>query len=192
MRTPESVLFHPSARSFCPGIFGSAPDVPIRLIAATRGAGFDDSGSVLISEGAFRRSKVDSVTALSIAEAIARLWIGSDTPVRGDGNGVIREGLTRFLASLFIEKEFGADAAEAERGRERVAYAGIAKRDGPLSRTTAVDPTYLNSVANKGAMVWRLVDNLAGREAFTSTIRDLLASGKARLDGFNLAAVRAE
>src|SRR5436190_13036758 len=191
MRTPESVLFHPSARSFCPGIFGSAPDVPIRLIAATRGAGFDDSGSVLISEGAFRRSKVDSVTALSISEAIARLWIGADTPVRGDGNGVLREGLTRFLASLFIEKEFGADAAEAERARERVAYAGIAKRDGPLSRSTAVDPTYLNSVANKGAMVWRLVDSVAGRDTFIATLKALLASGKTDADGLTLGGARA-
>jgi tetratricopeptide (TPR) repeat protein len=104
---------------------------------------------------------------------------------------VLREGLTRFLATLFIEKEFGPEAADAERGRERIAYAGIAKRDGPLSRTTAVDPTYQNSVANKGAMVWRLVDNLAGREAFTATIKDLLASGKASIDGLNLAAVRA-
>src|SRR5439155_18112767 len=101
--------------SFYAGILRSAPDVPIRLIAAKRGAGFDDSGAVLISEGAFRRSKVDSVTALSIAEAIARLWIGSDTPVRGDGNGVIREGLTRFFANLFLEKEFGAKAAAEER-----------------------------------------------------------------------------
>jgi len=128
---------------------------------------------------------------MNVSEAVARIWIGADTPVRGEGSGVVREGLTRFLATLFIEKQFGPDAAEAERGRQRVAYAAIAKRDGPLSRTTALDPTYLNSVANKGAMVWRLLDNVVGRDAFVATIRALLTSGKTDADGFTLAAARA-
>mgnify|MGYP003693853421 CR=1 FL=1 len=138
----------------------------MRLISTTRGAGFEDAGTILLGEGSFRRQKIDAVTALSIGEAIARLWIGGDTTVRGEGHGVVREGLTRFLATLFIEKQFGAEAAEAERARQRVAYSGVAKRDGPLSRTTPLDATYFNSVANKGAMVWRLVDHLVGRDAF--------------------------
>ena len=179
------------ARALYATLFGAIPDVPVRLIAVRRGAGFDDSGSVLISEGAFRRTKVDSVTALAIAEAIARLWIGSDTPVRGDGYGVIREGLTRFFANLFIEKEFGAEAAAEELARQRLAYSAIAKRDAPLARTTRLEPTYFNSVANKGAMVWRLSDHVIGRESFIATIRGLLARGKTDSDGFSLNSVRA-
>jgi len=107
-------------------------------------------------------------------------------PVRGEGHGVIREGLTRFLATLFIEKQFGVEAAESERARQRVAYAAIAKRDAPLSRTTPVDPTYFNSVANKGAMVWRLADHLAGRDAFVAAMRSVLANGKTDGEGFSL------
>ena len=179
------------ARTFFGTMLGQAPDVPIRLVAVSRGAGFEEAGTILLGNGSFQRKAIDSTTAMSISEAIARLWIGADTPVRGEGYGVLREGLTRFLATLFIEKEFGPEAAAAERGRERVGYAGIAKRDGPLARTTAVDPTYLNSVANKGAMVWRLVDNLVGRQAFTSTVKDLLAGGKTNADGLSLAAARA-
>src|SRR6202140_1044584 len=101
------------ARTFYAGMFGSAPVVPLRLVAVNRGAGFDDAGTVLLSEGAFRRKKVDAVTALGIAEAIARIWIGADTPVRGEGNGVLREGLVGFAAALFIEKQFGAQVADA-------------------------------------------------------------------------------
>ena len=179
------------ARTFYAGLFGTAPDVPVRLISTTRGAGFEDAGTILLSEGSFRRKKIDAVTALSIGEAIARLWVGGDTTVRGDGHGVIREGLTRFLATLFIEKQFGADAAEAERARQRVAYSGVAKRDGPLSRTTPIDATYFNSVANKGAMVWRLLDHLVGRDVFVATLRSLLADGKTAVDGFSLARARA-
>jgi tetratricopeptide (TPR) repeat protein len=146
---------------------------------------------VLLGEGAFRRKAIDSSTAMTLAETVARLWIGTDTPVRGEGHGVLDQGLTRFVATLFLEKEFGGDAAEAERGRERVAYATIAKRDGPLSRSTPVDPTYLNSVANKGAMVWRLVDHVVGRDTFVATIKTLLASGKSSPDGLTLAQARA-
>jgi tetratricopeptide (TPR) repeat protein len=179
------------ARSFYASLFGSAPDLPVRMISVTRGAGFEDAGTVLLGEGAFARKSVDSSTAMTVAEAVARLWIGADTPVRGEGHGVLDAGLTRFVAALFIEKQFGADEAEAERGRERVAYAAIAKRDGPLSRSTPADPTYLNSVANKGAMIWRLVDRVVGRDVFVATIKALLGAGKTDPDGLTLAAARA-
>ena len=179
------------ARSFYAGLFGTTPEAPIRLISVTRGAGFEDAGAIFLGEGSFRRKKIDAVTALSVGEAIARLWIGGDTPVRGEGHGVVREGLTRFLATLFIEKQFGADAAEAERARQRVAYAGVARRDGPLSRTTPADSTYFNSVANKGAMGWRLIDHLVGHDGFVAALRSLLANGKTSVDGFSLARARA-
>jgi hypothetical protein len=179
------------ARTFYAGMFGTVPAVPLRLVAVTRGAGFDDAGTALISEGAFRRKKIDSVTALGIAEAVARVWIGADTPVRGEGYGVLREGLVRFAASLFIEKEFGAEAADAERGRQRFAYSAIAKRDAPLSRATLLDGgTYLNSAANKGAMVWRLVDHSLGRDGFVAAVRGLLAAAKGDAEGLSLARAR--
>jgi len=179
------------ARAFFASVFGPASEVPIRLVAAKRGGGFDDAGTVLLSEGAFRRRKIDSVTALAITEAMARLWIGAETPVRGDGHGVLREGLVRFLATLFFEKQFGADAATEERARERMAYESIAKRDAPLSRTTPLETTYFNSVSNKGAMVWRLAYNLIGRDQFMATLRELLAAAKTDPAGLSLARVRA-
>jgi tetratricopeptide (TPR) repeat protein len=178
------------ARTFFAALFGQAPAAPLRLVAVTRGAGFDDAGTVLLGEGAFRRRKLDASTALEISEAVARVWIGADTPVRGEGYGVLREGLTRFVAGLFIEKQFGAEAAEAERVRQRLSYAAIAKRDGPLARTTPFDATYFSSVTNKGAMVWRLVDHIVGREAFLTTLRGLLTNAKTGADGLSLARAR--
>jgi tetratricopeptide (TPR) repeat protein len=178
------------ARSFYAGLLGAAPAVPLRLVSVTRGAGFDDAGTVLLGEGAFRRKKIDSVTALSISEAVARLWIGAETPVRGEGHGLLREGLVRFLATLFIEKQFGAEAAEAERGRQRLAYSAIAKRDLALSRATPLDGTYFNSVTNKGAMVWRLADHVVGRDSFVAALRGLLLSGKTDAEGLSLARAR--
>jgi hypothetical protein len=180
-----------NAREFYAAMLGAAPDVPIRLVAVKRGAGFDDAGTILVSEGALRRKKIDSATALAVAEAVVRIWIGANTAVRGEGHGVVREGLVRFFANVFLEKEFGPEAAAEERARQRLSYAAIAKRDAPLSRTTPLDPTYFNSVGNKGSMIWRLAYSLAGRDAFIAAVRELLAAGKSETDGLTLARLRA-
>jgi len=180
-----------NARAFYATLLGAAPELPIRLITVRRGAGFDDAGAILLGEGSLRRTKVDATTALAIAEAVARMWIGTNTAARGEGYGVLREGLARYVADLFLEKEFGAEAANEERARQRLAYASIAKRDAPLARTTALDPTYFNSVGNKGAMVWRLVATMIGRDAFIGVVRDALASSHKDAEGFSLARFRA-
>lgn len=166
-----------AARTFYAGLLGQAPDVPVRVVAVTRGAGISDGGTLLVSTAAFRRSKIDSATALFIGEGVARLWVGGATPVRGEGVGVITEGLTRYLATAFLEKQFGRETADAERFRQRLDYATVAKRDAPLSKTTPLDDTYFTSVANKGAMVWRLAERITGRDAFMSTLRSLLQKG---------------
>ncbi len=167
-----------NARAFYAALLGPAPEIPIRLVSLRRGSGFSDGGTILIEPGAFRRAKLDSATARLIAEAVGRLWIGGQTSVRGEGGGLLREGLTRFLAALFIEKQFGRNAAQEELLRERLAYSTVAKKDGPLARVTPLDPSYFSSVPNKGAMVWRLIEQKVGREVFMSTLRGLFQPGK--------------
>jgi hypothetical protein len=186
----QLVALAAQARSYFSGMFGAAPAVPIRLVAARRGAGFSDGGTVLLESAAFRRSKVDASSARQIAEAIARVWIGGQTAVRGEGSGVLRDGLVRFLAILFIEKQFGRDAAAAEILRGRLAYAPISKRDGPLALTTPLDATYFNSVPNKGSLIWRLVDRRMGRDAFIASVKSALVAGKE--NGLWLSALRKE
>jgi len=156
------ITFAANARAYYAGQLGPGPEVPIRLVSVRRGSGFNDAGTVLVDQGTFRRSKLDSTTALLISEAVCRLWIGAQTPVRGDGGGLLRDGLTRFLAASFLEKQFGHDLAQEELLRERLAYSTVAKRDGPLARVTQLDSTYFNSVPNKGGMVWRLIDHSLG------------------------------
>jgi hypothetical protein len=165
------------ARSFYAGLLGPAPDTPVRVVAVTRGGGASYGGTLLVSTGAFRRPKIDSATALSVGEAVARLWIGGQTAVRGEGVGVLTEGLARYLANAFLEKQYGREVADAERLRQRIAYAAVAKRDAPLARTTPLDDSYYTSVTNKGAMVWRLIERIIGRDAFIGTLRSLLQKG---------------
>jgi hypothetical protein len=186
----ELIALAASARSFYAGLLGTAPDMPIKLVAVRRGAGFNEGGTVLLDAASFRRPKVDALSALLIAETVARMWVGGVVPVRGEGGGVLREGLTRFLATLFLEKQFGREIADAERVRERIAYSAVAKRDAPLARTVPLDPTYYNSTANKGAMVWRLIERAVGRDALMTVLRTALQKGASEQDGFNLASLR--
>ena len=179
-----------SARAYYANLLGPAPEVPIRLVAVRRGSGFGEGGTILVEPGAFRRAKVDSATALLISEAISRLWIGGQTSVRGEGGGLLRDALPRFLAVLFIEKQFGREAAQAEMLRERLAYSAVARKDAPLARVTPLEGTYFSSVPNKGAMVWRLIDHSLGHDSFSGTLRDLLQTGKGNAGGINLAALR--
>lgn len=179
-----------AARTYYSSLLGPAPEVPVRIVTVRRGSGFSDSGTILIEPGALRRAKVDSATVLLIAEGIARLWIGGQTAVRGEGGGVVRDALPRFLATNFIEKHFGRDAARAEMLRERLAYSTVAKKDAPLSRVTPLEGTYFSSVPNKGAMVWRLIENSLGRDVFLATLREALQAGKGSTAGISLASLR--
>lgn len=176
-----------SARAFYASLLGPAPDSPIRIVGVRRGAGFDSAGTILLDDAVFRRQKIDSLTALRMAEAIARLWIGGAAGVEGEGSGVIREGLARYLALLFIEKQFGKPVADAEWTKIALLYAPDAERDSPLSKLTPAFETYFNSTTNKGALAWRIVASAVGRDAFASVLRGQLSGSKA----LSLATLRA-
>jgi len=184
------MAFTAAARAFFAAALGPAPDAPIRLVAVRRGAGFTDGGTVLFDADTLRLPKLEAATALSVAETVARLWIGGQTPVRGEGGGVLRDALVRFLATQFLEKQFGADAVKSELYQQRLAYATVAQRDGPLARTSQLDSTYFASVPNRGAMFWRLVDRRLGRDVLMGVLRASLQAGKGDPNGFNLPAVR--
>ncbi|HEX6730592.1 MAG TPA: tetratricopeptide repeat protein [Pyrinomonadaceae bacterium] len=190
-KTESLIAYTAAARSFLSTTLGPAPDVPLRLVGVRRGAGFSDTGTVLLDADVFRMTRLDSGTALAIAETVARLWLGGQTIIRGEGAGVLRDGLARFLANLLLEKQFGRDAAESELLRQRLAFAAVAKRDGPLSRANPMDNTYYGSVPNKGAMVWRLVSRKVGQEVFLGMLRGQLQSAKTDPNGLGLAAFRA-
>lgn len=179
------------ARQHFTELFGAlGSDSPIRLVAVTRGGGYNDGGTLLLDEAAFRRSKLDQTTAMLVAETAARLWIGGATSVRGEGADVVREGLTRHLAASFIEKQFGRDAADQIRFGDSLAFASIAQRDAPLARVTAEFGTYYSLVSSKGALAWRLVEKQLGREAFVQSIRRELEAKRAGGNYLTLASLR--
>ncbi|HSE23075.1 MAG TPA: hypothetical protein VLB68_15525 [Pyrinomonadaceae bacterium] len=181
------ISFTSAARSFFGSALGPAPDVPVRLISVRRGAGFSDGGTLLFDADALRLTKIDAATALATSETIARMWFGGRVAVRGEGSGVINDGLVRYLATLFLEKQFGREAVQSELYRERLAYSTVAQRDAPLAKANQLDSTYYNSVPNRGAMVWRLIDRTMGHDALLGFLREQATQA----DGVTLASVRA-
>ena len=189
-RAEALIAFAAAARAFYASTLGPAPDVPLRLVSVRRGAGFSDGGTVLIDADTLRLPKIDAATALSVAETVARLWIGGQAPVRGEGSGVVRDGLVRFLATQFLEKQFGRESVQSELYRQRIAYAAVAQRDGPLGRASQLDSTYFGSVPNRGAMFWRLVERKLGKDAFVGVLKTAVQNGSGDKNGLTLAGLR--
>lgn len=176
-RAAELSSLFSEARTFAAGILGTPPDEPLRIVSVRRGAGFTGAGTVLVEDAVFRRPKIDSQTAMSIAEAAAKLWIGNSVAATGDGHGVILEGLVRFIATEFLETKYGKDIADIERMRQRAAFAAISKRGVSLMQVTPLDEFYYGEVANNGAMAWRLLAKLVGKKAFSDTLKANMGDG---------------
>ena len=169
------------AKAFMANVLGKAPDVPLRIVSSRRGAGFASGGTMIVSDAVFRRSKIDSLTAMNIAEAMAKLWIGDSISVNGEGYGAISEGLARYLATQFIESKYGKDVADVERLRQRVSYAAISTRDAPMALVSPIDDYYYPEVANKGAMAWRILAKRVGGDEFWKAVRSSAQDGNLTL-----------
>lgn len=180
-RANELAALASEAKTFTANLLGTAPNVPLQIVAVKRGAGFSSGGTIFVDESAVRRQKIDSQTAMTIAEAIAKIWIGNAVSVNGDGFGVIREGLARYVATQFLEKQFGRDIADIERLRQRTAYAAVVKRDSPLNIVSPIDDYYFPTVANKGAMIWRLLAKKIGQDEFFNIVRSQMNDGNLNL-----------
>jgi Tfp pilus assembly protein PilF len=180
-RANELAALASEAKTFTSNLLGTAPDVPLRIVAVRRGAGFSGGGTIFVDDNVFRRQKIDSQTAMTIAESVAKMWIGNAVTVTGDGFGVVREGLSRFIATQFLESRYGKDIADIERLRQRTAYAAIVKRDSPLNIVSPLDDYYFPAVANKGAMIWRILAKKAGQEEFFNALRTAMKDGDLQL-----------
>lgn len=181
-RAAELASLMTEAKAFMTGVLGKAPDVPLRIVAARRGSGFGTGGTLIVDEGIFRRSKIDSLAAMNVSESVAKLWLGNAVSVTGDGYGIIGEGLARFLATQFLESKYGKDVADIERLRQRIAYAAVSKRDAPLTTVLPLDDYYYPEVANKGAMAWRILSKRVGATEFASTIRKNMEDGNLNVE----------
>ena len=153
-RLEELASIATRASAFVGGKLGRKLGTPIRILCVKRGAGFSDSGMILVDDSVLVRDKFDAQAAATVIEGIAKSYLGNVIKVEDDGYGVIREGLSRYLANEFIEQEYGEEVAAVGRLEQRTSYATIARRDAPLNVVSPVDGYYYVATANKGAFVW--------------------------------------
>jgi len=175
------------ARSFFAQKLGWSAEDRLRVVTVRRGGGFSSGGTVLIEESALRRGKIDSQLLMTLSEAVAKMFLSDGVRITGDGHGFIREGLPRFLATQFLEKKYGKEAAAIERIRQRSAYSPISSRDGAMTQLSPLDDIYYNSSANKGSMIWRMFERDLG-EGF---IKDFVSKGK-QSENLTIAGLRSE
>lgn len=180
-RANELVSLFSEAKTFTANLLGPAPDASLRIIAVKRGAGFSGGGTIFVDDSLFRRQKIDSNMAMTIADSVVKIWLGNAVNVNGDAYGVIREGLSRYIATQFLESKYGKDIADIERLRQRTAYSAISKRDAPLNIVSPLDDFYYPEVANKGAMVWRLLAKKVGQDEFFNVLRENMKDGNLQL-----------
>ena len=171
-RANELAALALEAKNFVTNLLGNISDAPLRIVAVERGAGFSGSGTIFVDESTFKRQKIDSNTAMTVADVIARMWLGGLINIDGEAGGVLREGLPRFIATQFIENKYGKEIADIERLRQRTAYSAIVKRDAPLNIVSPLDDYYFSAVTNKGAMIWRLLSKKIGNDEFFKRIRE--------------------
>ncbi len=176
-RAVELLNLTKEAREFIGTFFGYGDNPNYKLVAVRRGAGFSAGETILIDENVFRRQKLDSLTVMMLAEAIAKRWLVGAFKIEGDGGGVIREGLARYVATQFLESKFGKEVADIERLRQRTAYAAVVKRDASLMTVSPLDDYYYTTNANKGAMIWRLLAIKTGADEFSKIIKTNLNGG---------------
>src|SRR5436190_6139182 len=176
-RASEVAALANEARSYFAGMLGKAPDTPLRIVAVKRGGGFASGGTILMDDSVLRRGKLDATTAMNISDASAKLWFADSVRVAGDGYGVVREGLSRFFATQFLENKYGKGAADVERMRQRVAYSIVSQRDAPLTLVAPLDDSYFSAVAYKGAMIWRVLSRRVGSDEFNKRIASALQDG---------------
>lgn len=159
------------ANAFVSAKLGTQLEVPLRIVCVKRGSGFADSGTVLVDDSVLVREKPDASAVQTIVEGIVKSHLGNAVSVSGDGYGVIREGLSRFISNEFIEQEFGEEAAEVERLRQRASYATISGRDAPLNIVSPVDGYFFTATANKGSIIFSYLASRAGDD-FYNVIRE--------------------
>lgn len=180
-RAEELANLAAEAKTYVGGLLGNTTDFPIRIVSASRGAGFSDSGTILVDDSLFLRSKIDSQTAMSISEGIAKTWVGNVTKVNGTGFGVIREGLSRYIATQFINKKFGKEVADIERLQQLASYSTIINRDSPLNISSPLDGYFYTLNANKGAIIWKYLAKKTGEQNFYNIVKEKSKSGNLEL-----------
>lgn len=162
-------------------IFGARPAVPIHVVFSPRTGGYGVPGLVILSEDLLHRDFADATMIQDLFGALARNWIGSQVRPLDRGWPIIYDALPRYLAAKYLGQRFG-EAAEREAFARFVrAYAPLAgaKKDTFLLAQTFAYSDYSVSMFNKGPLVFRMLERVAGWDLLRAAIKNLVSANAA-------------
>lgn len=181
-----------------------------RIISSVRAGNLTSPGALVLNEQIFRRGALNAGTIEILADAIARIWFDGRVRIRGQearsaqenraatkprSSAFLHDSLPRYLAALYFEDRFGADAARDLFARMRASYTPVAQagRDSELGLQTLVLPNYTAAVFSKGPLVCRLLAETAGREKLMTAIKSVVSGSQTRvvtIDDFRAALMK--
>ena len=135
-------------------------------------------GAVTVDDNLFRRDRIDQGTIELLANAAARAWIDGQVLLRGRGTGLLRDALPAYLVAQYLGVRYEPSQRIEALERFRRAYSTIARNDAPLFMQSQLDRNYTTSIYNKGAMVWRLLEEVVGKEKFASILQSSLSRNR--------------
>jgi tetratricopeptide (TPR) repeat protein len=154
-------------------------------------------GAVLIETAAVRRPTLDAEMVEWLTASLAQTWLGGKVRLRGRGWGILADALPAYLTARYIEQHYGSEAERDFWLRRSFTYGRLASirlsQQGfergidpiPVLQHPAL-PDYFVSLPTKGALLFRLLERLVGRDTLLKGIKDTVAdpSGTATYETF--------
>jgi hypothetical protein len=174
-----------------------SPELRGRDFDTDRAIRYAAPGAVLIEAAALRRPTLDTEMVEWLTASLAQTWLGGKVRLRGRGWGILADALPAYLTGRYIEQHYGPAAGRDFWLRRSFAYGRLAAiRVSQQGFERGIDlipvlqhpafPDYYASMPNRGALVFRLLERLVGRDTLLTAIRETVADpgGTATYEAF--------
>lgn len=165
-------------------LFGPYPFAKFAVVENFLPTGYGFRSYTLLGSGLLR---MQSVMHTTLPHEIAHCWWGNSVMV-DFSNGNWSEGLVTYLAEHLLAERRSAAEAKSYRYKLISDYAALvpADKEFPLREfSSRNDPVSRSIGYNKGAMVFHMIRQRVGDDAFFDTLRDLARGWKDRQVGWD-------
>ncbi len=163
-----------------------SPELRGRDFDTDRAIRYAAPGAVLIETAALYRPTLDAEMVEWLTAGVAQTWLGGKVRLRGRGWGILADALPAYLTGRYIEQQYGPAAGRDFWLRRSFAYGRLASiRVSQQGFERGIDlipvlqhpafPDYYASMPTRGALVFRLLERLVGRDVLLTAIRDTVA-----------------
>ncbi|MFQ3591356.1 MAG: hypothetical protein SNJ67_13805, partial [Chloracidobacterium sp.] len=162
-----------------------SPELRGRDFDTDRAIRYSAPGVVVLEAATLRRPTLDAETVEWLTANVAQTWLGGQTRLRGRGWGVLADALPAYLTAQYLQQQYGAAAerdfwlrrsfAHGRLAGIRVSQQGFERGIDPiLTLQHPALPDYYASLPTKGALVFRLLERLVGRDTLLAAVKSIV------------------